>query len=299
VRKNIREIVIMKQSLVLILAGIACIMLIAAGCTNNAGTVPAAPAVTTAAPESPLPTTTATALPASQAPSWTGTWNTSYSVQEYGHVTELITMTQDGSSVTGVYHFSNGTISATVLGDKLAGTWHDSDSNGTYSGFFEFTRAADDTFSGRWVATAEGADALKNTTQTWNGFRVPVTTAVTTAAVQTASGKTPWSGNWNTTWLEKDGNRTVSPMTMTQAGNNVSATFRYAYPGEGSYTGILTATVKGNTITGTYAETDNDTGYFEFALSQDQKAFTGTWAHASAGEGALANSTLFWNGFRV
>jgi hypothetical protein len=282
----------MKQSLVLILAGIICLMLIAAGCTNNAGTVPATPAAATAAPAE---TTNTVAVPA--APSWTGTWNTSYSVKEYGHVSELITLTQSGSSVTGAYHFSNGTINATVQGDTLAGTWADSDSNGTYSGFFEYSRSADDTFTGRWVATAEGAAALKNTTQTWNGFRVPSTTAAPAAAV-TASGAMPWSGNWNTTWLERDGNRTVSPMTMTQTGPNVTATFSYAYPGQGSYTGILTATVTGNKLAGTYAETDNDTGYFEFALSDDQKAFNGTWAHASAGEGALANSTLFWSGVR-
>jgi len=129
------------------------------------------------------------------------------------------------------------------------------------------------------------------------------TTAVTTPSLQVTTA-TPapqslsWSGVWNTTWLGSDGNLTLSSISMTQAGSVVSGMYHYTIPGEGVYNGTLTAAVHGNKIAGNYSESDNDTGVFEFELSADQNSFTGRWAHASAGEGALNNSTLFWNGIR-
>jgi len=147
----------MKKSLV-ILAGFACIMMIAAGCTSTPGTAPA--------------TTPAATAPVSANESWSGTWNTSYSSTEYGYVVERLTLAQTGSSVTGTYNDGNGTVNATVQGNKLAGTWSDSNETAEFAGLFEFVLAADgSSFTGKWVSASESPDAIKNTTQTWNGVR--------------------------------------------------------------------------------------------------------------------------------
>jgi len=86
---------------------------------------------------------------------------------------DVITLTQNGSSVTGTCDKNSLVLNATVQAGKLAGTWADVDHDGTTSGFFEFEQSADEkSFTGRWVSTSEGAEALKNTTQFWNGVRV-------------------------------------------------------------------------------------------------------------------------------
>jgi len=123
---------------------------------------------------------------------------------------------------------------------------------------------------------------------------LPEITATTAPAPQTL----PWSGTWNTTWLEKDGNLTVSIIPLTQAGTKVSGNYNYTYPKEGTFTGSLNATVQGNTLAGTYSESDNDVGYFVFELSENKNSFKGRWIHAPANQSALANSTFFWNGVR-
>jgi hypothetical protein len=105
-----------------------------------------------------------------------------------------------------------------------------------------------------------------------------------------------WSGTWNSTWLEKDGNHTVSRMTLTQAGPSVTGSYNFTYP-EGIYTGSLNATVQGNTLTGTYSESDDDIGFVVFKLSENGNSFTGRWVHAE-NKSELDNSTLTWNGVR-
>ncbi|PKL70475.1 MAG: hypothetical protein CVV30_03725 [Methanomicrobiales archaeon HGW-Methanomicrobiales-1] len=85
----------------------------------------------------------------------------------------MLTLTQTGSSVTGSYGHGNGTIIAIVQDGKITGTWNETDDTGVYAGFFVFEKADDDkSFKGLWVDTADGKDALKNTTQYWNGVRV-------------------------------------------------------------------------------------------------------------------------------
>ena len=129
---------------------------------------------------------------------------------------------------------------------------------------------------------------------------VPESTAAATSTatpVTTAAEAASWAGTWNSTWLEKDGNRTVSLMNLTQDGPEVSGNYRYTYIGVGNFTGSLNATVKGNTLDGTYAESDDDTGFFIFELSDNKTSFTGRWVHAE-NQSELAGSTLFWNGIR-
>jgi hypothetical protein len=179
----------MRKLMVLIVTGIVCVMLFAAGCTSSPATAPATPAATTtaapvattaattvattAAAEQNVTAVTTTAAPVLAPASWNGTWNTSYSSRDSPDVVEILTLTQAGSSVTGSYGHGNGTISATVRDSKITGTWNETDNTGVYSGFFVFEKASDDkSFKGLWVNTADGADALKNTTQYWNGARV-------------------------------------------------------------------------------------------------------------------------------
>ena len=104
-------------------------------------------------------------------------------------------------------------------------------------------------------------------------FAAGCTSSSTTNPATTAPAPQalPWSGTWNTTWLEKDGNLTVSIIPLTQAGTEVSGNYSYTYPKEGTFTGSLNATVQGNTIAGIYSESDNDVGYFVFELSKDKK----------------------------
>jgi len=127
--------------------------------------------------------------------------------------------------------------------------------------------------------------------------KAPVTPPEIPATTAPASEALPWSGTWNTTWLERDGNLTVSVITLTQAGADVRGNYSYIYPKVGTFTGSLNATVVGNTATGTYFESDNDIGLFVFTLSENKNSFTGRWVHA-ANRSELANSTLTWNGVR-
>ncbi len=98
-------------------------------------------------------------------------------------------------------------------------------------------------------------------------------------------------------WLEQDGNLTVAHMSLTQAGPKVSGNYSYTYPEVGTFTGSLNATVQGNTLAGTYAESDDDTGLFVFTLSENKNSFTGRWVHA-VNMSELDTSKLTWNGVR-
>ncbi|MFA4878310.1 MAG: hypothetical protein WC586_12980 [Methanoregula sp.] len=118
-----------------------------------------------------------------------------------------------------------------------------------------------------------------------------------TPAVTPAPEALPWSGTWNSSWLESNGNQTPSVLSLVQTGSKISGTYHYSYPDGASYNGSLNATVRGDSIAGTYSETDNDTGLFIFKLSEDQHTFTGRWVHA-VNESELSNSTLTWNGIR-
>jgi hypothetical protein len=180
--------IIMKKFFVIILAGLVCTMLLVAGCTSSSGTTPAAtpatPAATpagtpgattvatTTAAEPVLPAANTTASPAPETKSWTGTWNTTYSMAGSPDIIEKLVLNQSGSSVTGFYGKGNYPITGTVREGTITGTWNETDTTGAYSGFFVFTTSADGrSFEGRWVYTSEGAGAMKNTTQLWNGVR--------------------------------------------------------------------------------------------------------------------------------
>ncbi len=149
----------MKRNTAFILAGLACILLLVAGCTSTPGMETVATPVTTSPVATAVPTTAAAGL------SWTGTWNTTWSegAEEY---TELVVLNQTGSSVTGIHGLPTELMSGTVTGNRLSGTW----SGENLTGPFEFVMSADmNSFTGTW---ANAPDDLANSTYYWNGFRV-------------------------------------------------------------------------------------------------------------------------------
>jgi len=180
----------MNKSPPLILAGLVCLLIIVAGCTSSSGAPPATtPSGTTVAP---LPTAQPLA-PASTDTPWSGTWATTYNYGETGLFVEVFSLTQTGSSVTGTYNSGDecafvvnttpdetpftgncyGTINGTAEGNRLTGIWVDTDNTGTYTGWFTFELSENGrVFQGYWVDESEGFEALKNTTQFWNGVKV-------------------------------------------------------------------------------------------------------------------------------
>lgn len=137
----------MKRSISLILIGLACLMLMAAGCTSTSDTTPAK--------------------------SWSGIWSTTWTSADHATLVpgDDITFTQTGSSVTGTYvnpeqDFA-GSITGTVEGTTLKGTWSESGLSGT-SGTLEFVMSADgNTFTGTWKSANDASGA----TYSWNGVR--------------------------------------------------------------------------------------------------------------------------------
>ena len=155
----------------LLLASLACILVIAAGCTSTTGPAPE----TTAAP-----TTAAVTLPVTAAPSpadpahpWSGTWNTTWRSPEGEVDFTILLLEQTGDSVTGLYDDGLGMIAGTVDGDTLTGTWTEDDGTDDNTGPFEFILSGDqNSFSGRWASARDGPDALSTSTEFWNGVRV-------------------------------------------------------------------------------------------------------------------------------
>jgi hypothetical protein len=133
----------MKTNHVLVLAIMACLLLVAAGCTTTPGAAPATP-------------------------SFTGKWLTTWLA---GEQDIPMTLTQTGSAVTGTYEYSDGTITGTVQGTTLTGTW--TESGGESKGPVVFVISADGkTFSGWWAHDYEDFAAIQKEPPTWTGKRV-------------------------------------------------------------------------------------------------------------------------------
>src|SRR5688500_468669 len=82
--------------------------------------------------------------PGARFATWTGRW----ADLSFGGEFQL---TQNGTSVTGTYSFCNGSITGTVTGNTLNGTWNQADPGCNPTGWFSFTlNAAGSEFSGVW-----------------------------------------------------------------------------------------------------------------------------------------------------
>jgi hypothetical protein len=101
---------------------------------------------------------TGIAGPAAPPANFGGQWTTTSSGVSYA-----LTITQNGASVTGTYPHYTGTITGTVNGNVLTGSWTDVSGTGT----FTLTLSADGTrFAGTWVRTSAPGGA-----GTWDGIR--------------------------------------------------------------------------------------------------------------------------------
>jgi len=137
-----------------------CALLFAAGCISIPGlpkpTLPG-PAVTMVTEPAGLPLN-----------SWTGTFMTTW--QGGGHDVRMV-LVQSGSTVTGSYDYSEGSISGTVQDNRLIGTW--TKDNGASEGPVEFELAADGkTFTGWWAYDGDDFSATKKQDPSWTGIRV-------------------------------------------------------------------------------------------------------------------------------
>jgi hypothetical protein len=113
-------------------------------------------------------TSTPTTQPAART-DWAGAWET-----EWG----TMTLTQNGSAVTGTYTHDDGRIAGTVSGDTFTGTWNEAPTRSppADAGDVEFTIAPDGrSFAGRWRYGSSGA---WNTN--WGGTRSSSSSGATT-----------------------------------------------------------------------------------------------------------------------
>ena len=153
----------MKAMTMIIIACLTGVFVMAAGCTGTSGSAPA-----------PTPAATATTAPVGSDP-WSGTWNTGASTPVAYQTIGVLTMSQTGSSVTGT--FSNqdrgkGTITGSVTGNVLSGTWTMSYPGESDSGSFKFVMSDDNnSFTGTWVSATDKANTLSTTSDFWNGMR--------------------------------------------------------------------------------------------------------------------------------
>ena len=187
-----------------------------------------------------------------------GTWKTNWGT---------LTVTQNGTHVTGAYTHKGGRLFGIVSGRTLTGTWSElPDYRAPHLGPFVFTISLDGkAFTGKWRYAAS-----KSWVGTWNG------------TLQATATSFSWAGRWETNW---------GALTLTQSGTTVT----------GSYThdgGKITGTVSGTTLTGTWSEGPtfagpNDAGPLVFKLGADGKSFSGLWNY----EGKTPDKS--WNGTRA
>lgn len=150
----------MKRLASVICVLILCMLLLSAGCTG----IPGIPGAASSGSGS-TPVTDPTGKAGT---SWTGTYMTTW--LGGGHDVRMV-LVQSGSTVTGTYEYGDGTITGSVQGNRLTGTW--TEDKGESKGPVEFEMAADGkTFSGWW--DYEGADfsVTKKDAPSWTGIRV-------------------------------------------------------------------------------------------------------------------------------
>ena len=150
----------MKRLASVIFVVFLCVLLLSSGCTGIPGVPKAAPSGPASAPVTD---------PIGKAGnSWTGTYMTTW--QGGGHDVRMV-LVQSGSTVTGTYDYSEGTVSGTVAGSRLTGTW--TEDKGASKGPVEFELAQDGkTFSGWWAYEGDDFSQTLKEAPSWTGIRV-------------------------------------------------------------------------------------------------------------------------------
>ncbi len=150
----------MKRLVCVICVVFLCVLLLSAGCSGIPGFSKAAPSGPGAAP---LTDPTGKA-----GNTWTGTFMTTWSGG--GHDVRMV-LVQSGSSVIGTYEYNDGTITGTVQGNRLVGTW--TEDKGQSRGPVEFEMAGDGkTFAGWWDYEGAAFETTKQSEPSWTGIRI-------------------------------------------------------------------------------------------------------------------------------
>jgi len=106
---------------------------------------------------------------------WSGTWDSQSSTPVAFQTFGVLTLTRSGSTVTGT--FSNddhgtGTISGTISGNQLTGTWTAKYAYESDSGSFTFVLSDDKkSFSGSWISASDRVNTISTTEDYWFGER--------------------------------------------------------------------------------------------------------------------------------
>ena len=180
---------------------------------------------------------------------FTGQWSSTYTGSN-SSASAPMTLTQNGSSVTGTYvaqgSNQSGTISGTLSGNTLTATWTQPDRSGTLT----FTLSADgNSFTGTWTCTAGCTDS-----GTWNGTRVESCTGGTATAAcagtispfgqQIGSGGgagMPITVTANCSWTAVSNNPSMIQITFGASGSgNGTVTFTVTNNGGASRYGTIT-----------------------------------------------------------
>jgi serine/threonine protein kinase len=184
-----------------------------------------------------LPTPTDTPVPTG---AWSGIWETTCELL----MCNQLTLTQNGNAVTGNFAMGNGTITASIDGNRLNGTW----SLGGATGPFDFWISADGTYwQGNW-----------NRMFDWCGYR-------TGQNAPSPCGLASWYG----TWTSVCGGSDCGALTVIQYGIDVVG----SYLGGG---GTIKATVSGRTMQGEWTE-GGGSGKMAFFMMGDGQQFNGNW----------------------
>jgi hypothetical protein len=180
-----------------------------------------------------------------------------------------MTLTISGNHVTGSYKHMGGKIEGTLNGNKLIGTWWQTNGKGRIEFVFnsDFTQ-----FSGKWGYN----DAAP--TSKWNGTKTSGTSTSghSATSVEVNTTNTQIKGTYKTDFGE---------MSLHVNGNRVTGTYKYR---DGKVEGIL----NGNTLTGTWTQS-NGKGRLVFVFNSDFSAFTGKWNYNDN------NPTSKWNGTKL
>ena len=156
----------MKKILVFTLAGLLCLLMSAAGCTNTSpATTPVDGAMVVTSPAT-LPVV----MPVT-GPTWAGTWDSTFDGDGSRHVMILV---QINETVTGTYAYNEGRILGTVQGNHLVGKWFENGGveSDRDSGPIDWVLSTNgNSFEGTWAYGDDGPDAMTESPGKWTGTR--------------------------------------------------------------------------------------------------------------------------------
>lgn len=106
---------------------------------------------------------------------WSGTWETAGSTPIASQTLGVLSLTRNGSSVTGTFvnnDHGRGTITGTITGNQLAGTWTVNYGSESDFGSLKFVLSDDKkSFTGTWVSIYDTVADLSKSPESWNGIR--------------------------------------------------------------------------------------------------------------------------------